>query len=288
MTDEVSFQRRYGPWALIAGGSEGIGRSFALQLASRGLHLILVARRQERLEATAQEIHERFGVQVSQHAEDLTAPDLERRLDTLVAGREIGMLVYNAGATHGAGLLLDTPLEDARKLVHLNCLGPLTAVHLLGSRMRARGRGGIILMSSMSALAGGGYVATYAATKAFDRVLAEGLWWEFGPCGVDVLGLLAGATATPAMARSTVRYDRAGTTAGQAAMQKLSITPMDPDDVAREALEHLGHGPIWIAGEQNRATAERLSRTPREEVIRLMSEASAKLHGLAPPKRADG
>lgn len=286
MTGEATFGHRYGPWALIAGGSEGIGRSFALQLAARGLHLILVARRQEPLQATAREVRERFGVQVSAHAEDLTAPDLEQRLDALVAGREIGMLVYNAGATHGAGLLLDKPLGDALALVRLNCLGPLTLVHVLGSRMRARGRGGIILMSSMSALAGGGYVATYAATKAFDRVLAEGLWWELGACGVDVLGLLAGATATPAMARSTVRYDRQGTAAGQDAMQKLSIVPMDPDDVAREALEHLGHGPIWIAGEKNRATAERLSRTPREEAIRLMSEASGKLHGLAPPRRS--
>lgn len=287
MTDPAAFKRRYGPWALIAGGSEGIGRSFALQLASRGLHLVLVARHQDRLEAAAQEIRERFGVQVSLHAEDLTAPDLERRLDVLIAGREIGMLIYNAGATHGAGLLLDKPLEDALGLVRLNCFGPLTLVHRLGSHMQARGRGGIILMSSMSALAGSGYVAAYAATKAFDQVLAEGLWWELGACGVDVLGLLAGATATPAMARSTVRYDRAGTSAGQAAMQQLNITPMDPDDVAREALEHLGHGPIWIAGEKNRATAERLSRSPREEVIRLMSEASAKLHGLALPKRTD-
>ncbi|MBK7250810.1 MAG: SDR family NAD(P)-dependent oxidoreductase [Gammaproteobacteria bacterium] len=288
MTGLSPFTRQYGPWALIAGGSEGIGRSFAHQLAARGLHLILIGRRTGTLEAAANDIRERFDVQVSTHAEDLTAPDLDARLEALVAAREVGLMVYNAGATHGAGLLHDTPLEEALALVRLNCVGPLTLVYQLGSRMRARGRGGIILLSSMSALAGSGYVATYAATKAFDRILAEGLWWELGAFGVDVLGLLAGATETPAMARSTIRYDRSGTAAGQAAMQKLSIVPMDPDDVAREALEHLGHGPIWIAGEKNRATAERLARTPREEAITLMSEASAKLHGLTPPKRSGG
>lgn len=280
--------RRYGPWALIAGGSEGIGRSFALQLAARGLHLILLARRQEPLEATAQEVRESFGVEVVAHTLDLTAPDVERRLGEAIGEREVGMLIYNAGATHGAGLLHDVPLDKALALVHLNCVGPLTLVHRLGGQMRTRGRGGIILMSSMSALAGGGYVATYSATKAFDRILAEGLWWELGAFGVDVLGVLAGATDTPAMARSTVRYDRPGSATGDAVMQKLAIVPMSPDDVAREALEHLARGPIWIAGEKNRATAERLDRTPREEVIRLMSEASARLHGLSLPTRSSG
>lgn len=282
------FARKYGPWGLIAGGSEGIGRSFALQLASRGLDLILVARRQEPLDATAREIRERFDVQVSTHTADLAALDSQRGLDDLIDGREVGMLVYNAGATHGAGFLVDSPLEDALALVRLNCMGPLTLVHGLGSRMRARGRGGIILMSSMLALGGGGYVATYAATKAFDRVLAEGLWWEFGAFGVDVLGLIAGATETPAMERSTVRFDRPGTAAGDTAVQKLNIAPMTPEEVAGEALEHLGRGPTWIAGERNRVTADRLSRTPRDEVVRLMSEASAKLHGLPLPARTGG
>ncbi len=279
------FTRKYGPWALIAGGSEGIGRSYALQLASRGLNLILVARRQEPLDATAREIREHCDVQVTTHCTDLTALDPEHGLDEIIDGREVGMLVYNAGATHGAGFLIDSPLQNALGLVRLNCVGPLILVHGLGSRMRDRGRGGIILMSSMSALGGGGYVATYAATKAFDRALAEALWWEFGAFGVDVLGLLAGATETPAMERSTVRFDRAG---ADAAMQKLNIVPMTPDEVVREALEHLGQGPIWIAGEKNRATAARLSQMPRDEVVRLMGEASAGMHGLPLPVRSGG
>ena len=174
------FARKYGPWALVAGGSEGIGRSYALQLASRGLNLILVARRQQPLDATAREILEHFDVQVSTHSADLTTLDPEHGLDEIVDGREVGLLVYNAGATHGAGFLIDNPLRNALGLVRLNCMGPLILVHSLGSRMRDRGRGGIILMSSMSALGGGGYVAAYAATKAFDRALAEALWWEFG------------------------------------------------------------------------------------------------------------
>lgn len=283
-----TFADKYGPWALIAGGSEGIGRSFALQLASRGLHLILLARRDEPLQATAQEIRERFGVQVSAHATDLTAVDLDRRVDEILAGREVGMLIYNAGAVHGAGLFLDRSLEDGLSLVRLNCVGPLTLIHRLGAPMRARGRGGIVLMSSMSALGGVGYTATYSATKAFDRVLAEGLWWELGAFGVDVLGVLAGATATPAMARSNAHFERTRVDAGSASVEREATTPMDPDDVAREALEHLGHGPLCIAGERNRAIAELFARTPREDIIRRMSETSAKLYGLTLPVRAAG
>lgn len=280
------FVDKYGPWALIAGGSEGIGRSFALQLASRGFHLILLARRREPLQATAQEIRERFGVQVSTQEADLTASDLEHRLDEILAGREIGMLIYNAGAVHGAGLFLDKPLEDALALVRLNCVGPLTLVYRIGASMRERGRGGIILMSSMSAFGGVGYSATYSATKAFDRVLAEGLWWELGAFGVDVLGLLAGATTTPAMARSNARFDRTHTVSESPSAERPATAPMDPDDVACEALAHLGHGPVWIAGETNRAIAELFAHAPREEVIRRMSETSAKLYGLPLPGRS--
>lgn len=285
MSDTSKFAEKYGPWALIAGGSEGIGRSFALQLAAQGLNLILLARRAGPLEATADEIRSRFDVRVCTQAVDLTNPDLSQCLNEIIAGREIGMLIYNAGAVHGASLLLDRPLQDALSLVNLNCVGPLTLVHSLGMPMRARGRGGIVLMSSMSALGGVGYSATYSATKAFDRVLAEGLWWEFGAFGVDVLGLLAGATATPAMTRSNARFERAHTVSDSPVAEPQAMAPMDPDDVAREALGHLGKGPIWMAGETNRAIADLFARTPREEVIRRMSETSAKLYGLPLPGR---
>ncbi|MCG3171286.1 MAG: putative oxidoreductase [Pseudomonadales bacterium] len=283
--EQLRFAQRYGPWAFVAGGSEGIGRSFAEQLAARGLDLILTARRQAPLDEVAAAVSRTYGVRVSTHALDLTAPDLGARAAAIVGEREVGMLVYNAGATHGAGFLVDDELDKALGLVRLNCIGPLTLVHLLGSRMKERGRGGIILMSSLSALAGGGYVATYAATKSFDKVLAEGLWWELGASGVDVLGLLAGATTTPAMERSSVRFDRSDVPEANAAVQTLGIVPMSSGDVAREALEQLGQGPVWIAGERNRATAERIAATPRAEAVRLMSEASARLHGLAIPER---
>ncbi len=263
-------RERYGPWALVAGGSEGIGRSFAEQLAAQGIHLVLTARRSDVLERTAAEIRARFGVEVSAHAFDLTAADLAAKLEEAVAGREIGLLVYNAGATHGADLFLDRPVEHALALVRLDCVAPLVLTHRLAPPMQQRGRGGMILVSSMSGLVGGGYIAAYSAAKAFEIALAEALWFELGAAPIDVLCLVAGATRTPAMANSGAALGAGG------------IEAMEADDVAREGLAQLGKGPVWVAGERNRQLAEGLRSAPREAVIRAMSAASAQIFGKLP------
>ncbi len=263
-TASSSRLQNYGPWALIAGGSEGIGLAFARELAAAGINLLLLARREEPLQLAREQLRAEHPVQVSCAAVDLTAAGLEQQLAELTEGLDIGLLVYNAGATHGAGLFHDQALDAARRLVELNCHGPVTLCHALGGPMRARGRGGIILVSSMSGLTGGGYVATYCASKAFDIILAESLWAELKPFGVDVLGLVAGATDTPAMARS-------GVAIGEAAMR--------PEQVAREALEALPAGPLHVAGADNRAFASLLRGEDRARSIAMMSQGAAGMYG---------
>jgi short-subunit dehydrogenase len=111
-------------------------------------------------------------------------------------------------------------------------------------------------------------MAVYAAGKAFDQMLAESLWAELRPKGVHVLGLIAGATATPAMERAGMSLD--------------GFSPMDPEDVAREGLEHLQEGPIWVAGEANRAAADHLRSLTRAEAAEMMSAGSAATFGITP------
>ena len=263
----IDFVDRYGPWALIAGGSEGIGLAFARQLAARGIHLVLIARRMEPLAEARERLREEYAIEVRVHSVDLTARDLDRRLDAVVEGLDIGLMIYNAGAMHGAGLFLDGELDEARQLIDLNCVGPTVLCHRLGRSMRERGRGGIILMSSMSGIAGGAYVATYAATKSFDVVFAESLWAEMKPFGVDVLALIAGATDTPAMARSGVDF-----------AENDGMSPMQPDEVAAEGLAQLSKGPVHVAGEANRAVAD-LLRADRSRAIELLSTGAARLYG---------
>lgn len=258
---------QYGPWALIAGASDGIGEAFARQLAAAGFNLLLLARRAQVLGNLAADIKEQFGVEVQGVCIDLTSSDLLENLREVTNGLEVGLLIYNAGAVHGAGFFHDHGLEHAQKLIALNCQGPASLCHHYGGLMRERGRGGIILLSSMAALSGGSYTVSYNATKSFDLILAEGLWHELAPRGVDAMCLIAGATLTPSMLSSK---------------DDFADYPnvMEPADVAREGLQHLGDGPVWVAGSHNREAAKMLWPIPRSMAINGFSEAAANLYEL--------
>ncbi len=238
------FAHRYGPTALVAGASEGIGAAFAHELAGLGLHLVLVSRRTAPLAALAEKLRARNGVDVRTVPCDLADPDAADAIAGACRGLEIGLLVYNAAAS-SVGRFLDTPIEDHLRAVHVNARGPVLLVHAFGRAMADRGRGGIVLMSSLTAFQGTPLVASYGATKAFNLVLAEGLWGELEERGVDVLACCAGATLTPGYERAT----RPGAATG------FAPGPQDPADVVREALEALGRRPLVVTGRANRVAS---------------------------------
>lgn len=252
-----SFSDKYGPWALIAGASEGIGEAFAHALARRGLKLILLARREDKLRATAAAITGRHRVEVEYLACDLADPELEARVRAGVGEREVGLLIYNAAYSRVGGFF-EQPLADKLRTIDVNCRGPLILAHTLGESMLARGRGGIVLMGSLAGEQGSPRLATYAASKAFDRTLAESLWGELRERGVDVLACVAGATRTP----------------GFEAVASASKAPvMEPDAVAEAALAMLGREPSMIPGLANRLSAFVLARLPTRARIRIMDLA---------------
>jgi short-subunit dehydrogenase len=266
-SDNEAFRDQYGPWALVAGASDGIGECFARQLAERGLNVVLLARRESMLESLAAELRAAHGVETRVLVADLTAEDLDDRVAEGTQDLEVGFLVYNAGAVHGAKTFHDHSVEHALGLVALNCRGPVYLTHRLGNAMRKRGRGGMLLLTSMSSLAGSSYTATYSATKSFDMILAESLWHELAPQGIDVMAIVAGATRTPSMLTSNPTFeDYPGI--------------MDAADVAEGALRSIGRGPVWVAGEHNRAAAQGLSPVPRVAAINGMSQACASIYDL--------
>jgi short-subunit dehydrogenase len=236
-----SFASRYGPFALIAGASEGIGAAFARELAAAGFHLILVARRAAPLTAVAEELRGKYGVTVRTLALDLEDPAAAGAIVDASRDVEVGLLVHNAAAS-SVGRFLDIPVAAHRRAVQVNATGPLVLAHAFGGLMAERGRGGIVLMSSLTAFQGTPLVASYGATKAFNLVLAEGLWGELKERGIDVLACCAGATSTPGYARATP--SRVAT--------RFAPAPQDPADVAREALTALGHRPFVVTGRANR------------------------------------
>jgi len=260
----AAFLRRYGPWALVAGASEGLGAAFAEALAARGLDVVLVARRAAALEELAARLRAAHGVAVRVAAFDLASPSIADDLRAATQGLEIGLLVYNAAAS-GIGPFLDQPLADKLRVIDVNCRGPVVLADVLGRPMAARGRGGIILMASMAAAQGSAFIAAYAASKAFNLVLAESLWDELRERGVDVLGCRAGATRTPAYERSRPAAD---------------VGPMmEPDAVAREALAALGKTPSMVPGVLNEVAAFFMNRVlSRGAAVRIMGRTTRKMY----------
>ncbi len=260
----TSFRDRYGPWALVAGASAGIGAAFARRLGAAGLDLLLIARRSEALAQLGAELRDAYGVNVETAVVDLGRPDLTPTIATLVSGKDVGLLVYNA-AHSAIGPFVDGSLDEHLRVLDVNCRGPLVLSHVLGGAMTRRGRGGIILMASLAGSQGNPLLASYAASKAFDIVLAEGLWAELRDRGVDVLACRAGATRTPGYAASRPRG---------------KVPLMEPDAVVAQALAALGHRPTVVAGALNKAVAFAFSRLlPRRATIAIMGRATRSLYG---------
>lgn len=262
----MDFAERYGPWALIAGASEGTGASFARQLAAKGLNLILVARREGPLDALAEAIGRDHGVKCITATIDLAKKDAATRMAQVAEGREIGLLILNAGADPNGALFLDSDLANWDDLVARNVITLTRACHHFGREMRARRRGGIILVGSGACYMGLPGITVYAGTKAFDLAFGQGLWAELKPHGVDVLSLIMGRTDTPAHRELTERKGMAFDAAACA----------NPDDVAALGLERLPHGPIQNWGladdEVGYAWASAAQRRERIEMIAAQSQ----------------
>ncbi|MGH7898691.1 MAG: SDR family NAD(P)-dependent oxidoreductase [Candidatus Binatia bacterium] len=267
MISDDQFRSRYGPWALVAGGSVGMGGEYSRQLARRGLNVVLIAETADPLEAFAASLAAEHGVETRSAVIDLSRPDVVAAVDHVTRDLEIGLLVYNA-AHSVVGRFLEIPLADKLRTIDVNCRGPLLLAHHFAPRMVERRRGGIILVSSLAGFQGQAMVGTYAATKAFDLVLGEVLWEELRDHGVDVLAFCPGATRTP---NFLATRPRAG--------GMLSAPLMDPAETVAEALAALGDGPTRIAGRQNRMAALVLHRLlPRRVLVRIMSRATRAMY----------
>ena len=199
---DPAFAQRYGPWAVVAGASDGVGAAYTRAMAQRGVNVVLLARRLAVLDEVAAAIRADTGVETRAVTVDLAQDDAMATVAHATADVDVGMLMYNAGADPVFEPFLDNPVELALGMIHRNCVVPTQMCHHFGATMAARGAGGIVLVSSGAGLFGARNMVAYGATKAFDTVMAEALWAELHDQGVDVLGLVLGATDTPAFARA--------------------------------------------------------------------------------------
>jgi uncharacterized protein len=262
----LPFADTYGPSALVAGASEGLGAAFAAAFARRGLDLVLVARREAPLEALAARLRTEHGVSVTTLALDLgNDADLDR-LFAATDGVELGLVIHNA-AVSPIGTFLDISAEEHRRVLAVNCKAAALLAHHYGRAMAQRRRGGIVLVSSLSGLQGTAMVAHYAASKSYLRVLAEGLGNELRPFGVNVLAPLAGPIRTP------------GYQSSEPAPSLFTPKPLEPEDVVEKTLAALGRSATCFPGSRDRALALVLERVlPRGVAVSLISAVTRRMY----------
>lgn len=223
------FRERYGPAALVTGAAQGIGRAFADALAARGLDVYLLDVQPEAVARAAAEVAERFVVAAKPVVVDLSKRDCMTAIRAALPADEIGLVVCNA-ALGQEGAFLDADLDSLHRAIDVACHATVSLLHGFGREMAARGRGGLVVLASGTALQGSPRYANYGATKAFNLVLGESLWYELRDHGVDVLAFVPGPTNTPGL-RSTVPGLKAGVAVGPIRL---------PEETAEAAVRALG------------------------------------------------
>ena len=250
---DKAFRARYGPWALITGASNGIGKAFATHLAARGINLVLAARNGEALEAVADDLRQRHRVETIVIAADLADPNAVDRLQDSVRDLDVGLVILAAGFGSTASFV-DAPLTGELQMIAVNITAVTRLAHTFARRLSTRGRGGIVLFGSIVGWHGVPGQATYAATKAYVQSLAEGLHHELSQQGIDVLSVAPGPVHTGFEARAGLTLKSATT----------------PDVVARAAVAALGRRTTIVPGFRGRFLTAALATLPRALRIRIL------------------
>ncbi len=262
MSSSPDFQSKYGPWALVTGAARGLGAEFARQIAAKGLNVVMIDILADDLESTAKEIESQTKSEIGTIVTDFSNPDFIETVRHETKGLEIGLLICNA-AIATVGPFFDATLAANLDVIAVNVQSPLILIHEFGIKMKDRQRGGIILLSSASALQGTALSANYAATKAYNLILSESLWDELRHDSVDVLGFMPGATRTPGYLGSNPQLDR---------VPQMSV--MEPEATITEALDALGKGPSHMVGRKNRRNALLVNRLmSRKKATKLVGKA---------------
>jgi short-subunit dehydrogenase len=262
----VEFSERYGPWALVAGASEGLGAAFADGCASRGCNVVLIARREALLQETAAGIRDRHGVETRVLAADLGRPDVAELVASATDDIEVGLFVYNAAAAP-MGPFVEVDLAEHMVNIAVNVTTPTVLTHLLAKPMVERGRGGVVLVSSGGALQGMKVFVSYGAAKSYELMLGEGLWDELRDHGVDAMAYVVGATATPHFIGSTDKEAVAATGA------------ITPEQCAARLFEVLGTGPRAYSNPRDEEGAIANAARPRAEVVAAIGRITGPLWG---------
>jgi hypothetical protein len=239
----------FGPWALVTGSSSGIGREIARHLAASGLNVVLVARRHNQLQDLGRELTTQFGVEYRAVEADLSEDGFFEKVAEATQDLDVGLFVGNAGFA-SPGELWTIERKELLRAIHLKANANLMLVHHFTRKLVSRGKGGVLLTSSVGGLNGVPYVSNTAAVEAYVLTLGEGLHAELKRFGIHVTVLMPGPTLTESMAKMGV--DPA----------EMPMKPMAADRVAAEGLRALqANRATHIAGRMNRLMSRLMPRS---------------------------
>ena len=270
-----SFVERYGTWALVLGGSEGLGKAIANELAGRGMNVAILARREHLLRETARQLAETHGVETKIIPFDLGKPNAVEAVEQGLDGIEISFMVYNA-ADEPWGVYLDQDISVHDYNIAVNVISPTHLTHHFGRKMRERGKGGIVICSSLAAMQGIYSYVSYGAAKSYEMLLGEGLWDEMADFGVDACTFMVGATYTPNFVKSQQRknglFAHSRTPAGVPKGVKI---PQLPEEAAARLFANLAGEwqPMIFADEEDQIRDQAMKTMPRASVIKRISGA---------------
>jgi len=256
---------KYGEWACILGAAEGLGASFAKTLAQKGFNLILVDINGENLTSTAEDLRGKYHIHTTELTADLNLRQSTDQILTEIKSHSCRMMVYNAAYGPVKPFLKNSPAELDRYL-NVNIGSTLHLVHSFIHQNKSQ-KAGILLLSSLAGFRGTVYVVPYAATKAFLWNFAEGLYYEFKDHPLDISVCVAGATATPNFLLTRPKKTR------------LSPMPMDPDNVAEEAIRYFGKKLFIVPGLSNKISHFILNRLlPRKWASTILNSTMNKMY----------
>ena len=246
-----------GKWALVTGASAGIGVALAEELASGGTNLVLTARRKDRLEELARKLTATHKIDSAVFPADLADSSAPEKIlaFTKERGIEIEVLINNAGFGQ-YGEFHSIEKQRLLDMVQVNCHAVVHLTRLYLPEMVARRRGGVLILASTASFQAVPYISTYAATKAFDLLFAEGLAEEMKPYGIRVCALCPGSTESEF-------HDVSG-------QEKFQRNAETAEKVARTGLKALDAGKSYVIsglGNYLGAHGERL--VPRRFVTRI-------------------
>ena len=271
----MDYGKRYGPWALVIGASQGLGKAIAAESARRKLNVAMVARRPAPLAEAARAMEEQFGVRTKTISADLADPDIVAILEKGLEGEEVSFLVYNTAA-EPEGEFLKQYLREHINNIAVNVTAPTVIVHHFGRKMAARGKGGIVLCSSLAANQGIYNYVSYGAAKAYEMILGEGLWDEFADYGVDACTLMIGSTYTPNFQeKQKAKNTPFAETRTPGDLPQGVPVPQRPEDAAAHLFRQIDGDwlPLIYANPEDEKRAADMRDMSRVELIRRMSGA---------------